>query len=231
MNNEHPKIEELSSFVDGESKRAEFVASHAESCEACRVRLNSMRTLSGLMAELPEPDVHPAFAARVLATISERDSVRGRSGMLRWVYGLAPVAVLGMLIIGVSLNSGVEDSSGSGVGVDSARIDVTALMLEQDEEMLFDQLSAHFASVDSENSIVAAAYQVSTPEPALVDSAVLTFALSDTKNRAQVGQEWSGSRDVRTTIRHLSAGESELFRQMLVVHAQEALLGKASFEG
>ena len=60
---------------------------------------------------------------------------------------------------------------------------------------------------------------------------VLVFALGESKNRAHVDQQWPDSKDVRTTISHLNAEESDLFRQMLVVHAQETLLGEASFEG
>ena len=63
------------------------------------------------------------------------------------------------------------------------------------------------------------------------DTTLLTLALNDSKVRSHVDQQWSGSKDVRTTIRHLNVEESSLFKQMLMVHAQEALLGEASFEG
>jgi hypothetical protein len=163
--------------------------------------------------------------------ISEQDSTRGRVSILRWVYSLAPVAVAAVLILAVALNSSVD---GPATTIDVSDSDARAAMasiLQQDEEALFDQLSLHFARSDAGDSIVSAAYQVSTPELQVPDSTLLLFALGESKNRAHVDQQWTDSKDVRTTISRLNAEESDLFRQMLVVHAQEALLGEASFDG
>ena len=228
---EHPKFDELSAYLDGELAAGSTLESHVDSCDACLEQLESMRGVSRKLQDLPMPEIHPAFVQRVLAMISEQDSTRGRVSILRWVYSLAPVAVAAVLILAVALNSSVD---GPATTIDVSDSDARAAMasiLQQDEEALFDQLSLHFARSDAGDSIVSAAYQVSTPEPQVPNSTLLLFALGESKNRAHVDQQWPDSKDVRTTISHLNAEESDLFRQMLMVHAQEALLGEASFEG
>jgi anti-sigma factor RsiW len=225
----HIKSKDLSAYLDGESVNVSVVESHLDGCVSCTEELASLKTLSQRMHELPEPEIHPAFTTRVLAAIAEEETTRDRSGVLRWVFGLAPVAVAAALFLTISLNAKVQfpDSTGS-VSVQPNEV---AKILAQDEEALFDELSAHFAQNDSSDSIVAAGYQATAPESAMKDTTLLTLALNDSKVRSHVDQQWSGSKDVRTTIRHLNVEESSLFKQMLMVHAQEALLGEASFEG
>ena len=231
---EHIELDELSAYLDDEAANVSVLESHLDTCDFCRDELSSLQSLSQRMQELPEPEVHPAFATRVLATITEEQttlghSTRGRSGILRWVYGLAPVAVVATLFVAISLNTSVDTPDG--IDIDSAQSTKIASILKQDEEALFDELSAHFANNTSSDSIVVSAYHVSTPNSAQLDTTLLTLALNDSKVRSPVDQQWRDSKDVRTTINHLNAEESNFFKQMLMVHAQEALLGEASFEG
>ena len=225
----HVKFDEMSAYADGEEMDSEVLDAHFQTCAMCRDRLASLRAISLSVQELPQPDVHPAFAQRVLATIAEEESTRGRSGMLRWVYRLTPVAVAALLIVAVSLNGPVDAPDGT--AIDLALEERTALILQQDEEALFDQLNVLFAAEESSDSIIAIAYHVSLSEPAATDPDLLTFALGDADDRALAGEQWPASTDLRTTIKHLNAGESNLLRQMLLVHAQEALLAHPSFEG
>lgn len=227
----HIKIDELSAYLDGEASASRALESHLDSCDACRERLASMRSVSRCLQDLPAPDVHPAFAQRVLAGISEQESAPRRFAIRRWLYGLTPVAIAAVLFLTVTLDPSVDRPAATVVERDSDGTAAMASILQQDEEVLFDQLSAYFARDDAIDSIVSAAYKVSTPEPVIPGSTLLAFALGDSKNRVHVNQQWPDSKDVRTTINHLNAQEANFFRQMLVVHAQEALLGEASFEG
>jgi len=227
----HIKIDELSAYLDGEAGALPVLESHLESCDACREQLASMRSVSRKLQDLPMPEVHPAFALRVLAGISDQESTRGRTSILRWVYSLTSVAVAAVLILALTLNGSFDGPTAGIDEPDSIGTVAMSSVLRQDEEALFDQLSAHFARNDGDYSIISAAYSVTTPEPVTSDSVLLEFALGDSRSRAQVDRQWPDSKDLRTTINGLNAHESDLFRQMLAAHAQEALLGEASFEG
>jgi predicted anti-sigma-YlaC factor YlaD len=227
----HIKTDELSAYLDGEAENSKTVEYHLDTCEACSDKLESMRSLSNQFQNFSEPEIHPAFAQRVLASIAEEKSTQERSGILRWVYGMSPIAVLALLLVTITLNTPENPPRSAD---EATATDTTALMvtiLQQDEADLFDQLSEKLAKDGTETSIVATAYQGTTLDSSSVDTTTLAFALSETKNRAQVDNQWPDSHDVRTTVNHLNAQESDLFRQMLIVHAQETLLGKASFEG
>lgn len=224
----HIDIEELSAFLDDEASDVLSLEAHLETCEHCRDRLAALKHDVSLLRSIPEPEVHPAFAARVVATIKEQESMRGRFSVPRWVYGLIPAGVAAALILSVVMSDAPD------TGQDIAEISVNdrvAEILQQDEEALFDQLTVLFAKGTSQGSFASGAYDVSRPQPAMPDEAMLSLALSDSKNLMVVNHEWPDTKDLRTTINQLTADESDLFKQMLKAHAQEAILGEANFEG
>lgn len=71
MSGSHHVLDELSSYIDGESRDPERIARHLQSCPDCARRLVELRKLSAHLRALPEPEVHPAFATRVMASLAE----------------------------------------------------------------------------------------------------------------------------------------------------------------
>ena len=226
----HITPKELSAYLDAESQTPDTIDTHLRDCAICQSSLNSMRSLSQSLQTLPQPEIHPAFAQRVLAEISERESKRARSFDFRWVYRSVSVVAAAAVLIAISVSSRV-DAPASGDILSGSQVPTIALNIEQDEDELFAKLNERFAAESSIDSIVSVAYQVSNPEPAKLDPAMIAFALNNATNRTHVGNQWPESKDVRTTINSLSADESYLLKQMLVVHAQEMLLGEAAFKG
>lgn len=64
-------LDELSDYIDGESRDPDRIARHLQFCPECARRHLELRKLSAHLRALPGPEVHPAFATRVLATLAE----------------------------------------------------------------------------------------------------------------------------------------------------------------
>ncbi len=69
--NEKRLNEELSAYLDDESKDPRRIARLLQKDEAAARRYMELSKLSTHLQALPEPDVHPAFSTRVLAEVRE----------------------------------------------------------------------------------------------------------------------------------------------------------------
>jgi hypothetical protein len=98
--NEYEKqhlVETISAYLDGESDAPEKVARLIETDpEAARLFSELSRLSTGLKA-LPVPEVHPAFATRVMAHVREDRQAAGTATSRRWVW----MNVFGALAAGV----------------------------------------------------------------------------------------------------------------------------------
>jgi hypothetical protein len=74
--NEERLNEELSAYLDDESPDAGRIARLLQSDERAARRYTELSKLSAHLKSLPAPDVHPAFATRVLAQARETQQVR-----------------------------------------------------------------------------------------------------------------------------------------------------------
>ncbi|NIA16151.1 MAG: hypothetical protein GWP08_18980 [Nitrospiraceae bacterium] len=92
--------EELSAYLDGESADPRGVARRiAESPEAGE-RFAALESVSSLVRSLPEPNVSPAFATRVMAEVAEsRGMARGWFGR----HGLAVKAACVVLTVAIGV--------------------------------------------------------------------------------------------------------------------------------
>ena len=99
--NEKRLNEELSAYVDDESGHAEHIARLVQNDERAARRYTELCKLSAHLKSLPAPEVHPAFATRVLAQARETRQVRSWPRAWRLVPGgaaaLAVVCALSWL--------------------------------------------------------------------------------------------------------------------------------------
>ncbi|HOZ45478.1 MAG TPA: hypothetical protein PLO37_11395 [Candidatus Hydrogenedentes bacterium] len=100
-------VGELSAYIDGESRDPERIARHIEACPECRARLDAMQGLSECIRDLPAPEVHPAFATRVLASI-EAEPARQRSAWRTRLVPAASLAILALVVAVAALRYGRE---------------------------------------------------------------------------------------------------------------------------
>ncbi len=93
----------LAAYHDGElqGRQLRQVEAHLEVCEACRVELHNLQTLSFLLQEFPpaadltSPD---RFVAQVQLRLPKRSELTIRQRMLNTAWWLAPVGLVGAWI-------------------------------------------------------------------------------------------------------------------------------------
>ena len=88
---------ELSAFLDGEARYPERIAAHLAECETCARAYRDLAALSETLRALPEPEIRPEFATRVMAHV--REAVPGRArGAQSWLpFGLALAVIAAMI--------------------------------------------------------------------------------------------------------------------------------------
>lgn len=96
---DHHVIEELSAYIDGEARDPEGIARHLRSCESCARRHMELLKLSSHLRTLPEPEVHPAFLTRVMATVEEQAQAPAR----RWAPILRLGSAAALVVLAVAL--------------------------------------------------------------------------------------------------------------------------------
>jgi anti-sigma factor RsiW len=111
----HCSIEELSAYVDGESKQPGRVAEHLARCPECTQRRRELVALSTRLRSLPEPDVNPAFVTRVLARASETS----QEPKVRWLWTWPRIALAGGMAAIVAFGAFFAVQSGRGASSDA----------------------------------------------------------------------------------------------------------------
>lgn len=232
----HITSEELSAFVDGEARNASKIRLHIEHCEVCTAKIEAHKSLRESLKTLGTPDVHPAFATRVRATIEERahEPEPVSISAYRWVFSLSSIAAITLLTVSVVSNrtAPVGDSvTDSNLAVASAQEAAWKSILEQDETDIATKLEISLAREWIDSAIALAPYEVAEPKTADDETAVLSVALSGAQPEELRTDLLVKNADVMTEITRMSPSQSELFKQMLVMHAREEILGDNAFEG
>jgi len=88
-------VDELSAYLDGESRDPERIARHLQSCPECARYHAQLVRLSGHLQTLRGPEVHPAFATRVMAHAAEAPAPRF------WIPRFSPRLVTALCIAGL----------------------------------------------------------------------------------------------------------------------------------
>jgi hypothetical protein len=70
-------IDELSAYIDGESRRPEDVRRHLQVCESCARRHIELLKLSATLHEMESPVANPEFTRNVLARITAETAATG----------------------------------------------------------------------------------------------------------------------------------------------------------
>ena len=68
-------LDELSAYIDGESREPQAIARHLQSCPECARRHVELSKLAQHVHALPAPEVLPSFASRITARLEGDDAV------------------------------------------------------------------------------------------------------------------------------------------------------------
>ncbi len=227
----HITTVELSVYADGESREPTTVEAHLSACRTCQNALAAITKISHALSDLPAPDIHPAFARRILATLEEETAPRYARSM-PWGLTFAGVAAMGLLVAGAILPSTMNRGNGSADNLALLATDVTSPTLELRDEAT---LLAEFDRVFSENrgaftNVMLKAY-APVPAPDVLDDDFVVLALADNDVLNSVSDEWAVADDVRSVVNSMTKPETALFKQLLADSAHAESTGDAPHKG
>ena len=215
--------EDISAYLDGEAKDAQFVARLiAESEDASKEHL-ALAELSSRIRNLDAPEVHPAFATRVCAAIEEQ---RERSRIAwRIPAGLAAAAAV-MLVAYVSLNSTgtiTAPTPGEIIATQPAETpapDFTGM----DEDTLLAEFDRRLSEDSNVQQFVVARFDNTADATDIYTDRLLT-AIANSEGAAAAGAAIAYGIDYRTTVQQLDADQAAALKQVLTASMREALEG------
>jgi len=207
--------EEISAYLDGEAKDAPSITRLvAESGEASKEHL-AYAELSARIRSLAEPDIHPAFAARVVATIQEQNDRKPA----RWrIPAFVSVAAAALIVAALSFDSTRPSTPAQTVAivpVAAPQADEATLMAELERRVSQDSDVQHFVLARFEN----------TPRPEQLYSDRLVSAIAGSRGAAAAGGAFAHGIDYRAAVQRLDDAQADALKQMLTASVREALEG------
>ena len=210
-------LDELSAYLDGEAKEPESIARHLQQCADCARRYMDLSKVSAHLQGLPAPDVHPAFAQRVMAHARETRPVRRR----RWapVSAVACAALL-LVLAGTAwfLHDGEPTADLDLAGIDPdvlveeiARRDGEGLFAETGWDVLWEMGSA--MGWDSEASF----------EEDTESGEEWMDVLASQQWLDPLAVSFDSESDVYALVDDLDAAETEALKELLIEYAQEGM--------
>jgi len=204
--------EELSAFLDGEAEQPDAVRRALDEDAALRGSAVVYRRMGNDLKALPKPDVHPAFATRVMAAIEEAEPAPRRSLRWAWATGFATAAAVAVLVLLLRAAPTAETPgfqltehapvTAAPLSDDSSVLNEMALRLESGEELaLFEEEATDLAA----------------PDPGWLDTLYdEVYASLETYDPAADGQE-----DFLLTLETLDAPERETLDALLRSYLEE----------
>lgn len=214
--------EDISAYLDGEANDAALIARLiAESEDASKEHV-AMAELSARLRSLDAPEVHPAFATRVVATVQEQQS--RRRVLWRIPAGIAAAAAV-LLVAYVSLNS--TDSRPRTEADLIASIPAPAPVPNftgMDEDALLAEFDRRVSEDSDVQQFVIARFD-NTADTADIYTERLLAAVANSDGAAAAGAAIAHGVDYRATVQQLDSDQADALKQVLAASMREALEG------
>lgn len=218
--------EELSAYIDGESKHPEHVRQEIQESDEVARKHTALTRLSAQLRALPEPSVRPGFTGRVIASLETPESKPLLGWRLPVGASLAAAAALFAFVAINGIDEGVPSSVRIAVSKPAASV-VSSIASE--EAALVAELERRLAdSPDSEILRSDGLYEAPDPVVTLPDDLLLALAPTD----------WVGtlgglesSRNYEVAVASLNDSEKDIFVQMLEEYAREETRGLSARNG
>ena len=208
---------ELSAYLDGESGDADKMAALIQQDSAAARQYLEMAKLSAHLRALPAPDVHPAFATRVLAHIREEAPAPRRSRRWAWTAGLfAAAAIVALVVFPTRSPQGLAPA-------DNGEIAARVLQLsKQPDEMLRQQFEGLLADAalpefgDTSDEASGIDYPAQSENTELSDTAVLASISALDRDEPS----YTDDSDMDTQLESLNDSELQALRVLLTDYAE-----------
>ncbi|MCC6699163.1 MAG: hypothetical protein IT365_26295 [Candidatus Hydrogenedentes bacterium] len=203
--------EELSAYLDGEARDAAGVERLLQSDPKAARRYAELARLSSHLKNLPGPEVHPAFATRVLASAREQ-SLKGRANRLRYWLPAGVLTLLALIAAAAAVLRGApEPAFDPGIAAvlelrhgNEAELGPFATLMDQD-------ILAAPEMSPAEQGATQEASSVDSMEVAL--ASVVWFESEDT--------ERNEPQDVDSMLESLNDAEITVLKELLVEYATQ----------
>lgn len=215
--------EDISAYLDGEAKDAQSIARLiAESEDASKEHL-AFAELSARMRSLETPEVHPAFAARVVANIQEQQNRRRL--LWRIPAGLGVAAAV-LLVAYISLNTAstrIPNTEADNIASLPAPVPAPNFS-GMDENALLAEFDRRVTEDSNVQQFVMARFDSPT-ETAEIYTDRLLAAIANSEGAAAAGAAIAHGVDYRTTVQQLDSEQADALKQVLAASMREALEG------
>jgi len=213
--------EDISAYLDGEAKDAQSVARLiAESEDASKEHL-AFAELSARLRNLDAPEVHPAFATRIVATIQEQQS--RRRVLWRIPAGIAAAAAV-LLVAYVSINSAGPRTPHTPADNIAALPVPARPAVAADEDSLLAEFDRRITQDAGMQQFVMARFD-NTGDTADIYTDRLLSAVARSEGAAAAGAAIAHGIDYRTTVQRLDGEQAAALKQVLAASMREALEG------
>ncbi len=207
--NTHCSTEELSAYIDGESRDAERTADHLRLCADCARRHRELLSLSTQVSALPGAKIGPEFLTRVVALTSEfRDGPRPwwtwAGPRLAVACGLATAILIGFFLYQGAEPANPPVSSQTALRKPEPEPAVETRVTPEDLEV---------AEVSDDLTGLEYGDEVSADD--------MIIGLSETEWFVVLASAWDDDDDLDAMLESMDKDEAETFEDLLREYARE----------
>ncbi len=207
-------IDEISAYLDGEAADADAAQRLIQQSEEAATAYVAYSKLSAHLKALPEPDVHPAFATRVLARIEEEQAARSP----RWVRWFAGATAAAALCLAAALPFALNRDETPGAPTTTAT--------NVSEDAIVNELARRVAEGDATDAVQPEAYtfgdlMATYSAPVAQGDDEILLALGESEWFNELAVEVSAQQGLPEAISQLDDVEATIFRQLLEDYADE----------
>ena len=214
--------EDISAHLDGEAKDPASIARLiAESADASKEHV-AYAELSKRLRALEAPEIHPAFAARVVASIQEQ----GERRRIGWRVPAGFAVAAAALIVGMlSFNSGpTKVAAPAGPVITSNPVVAPVPAVSESEEDMMAELERRISQDSDVQQFVLARFE-NTPQPEELYTDRLIAAVAGSNGAAAAGEALAHGIDYRAAVQRLDDAQADALKQLLTASVREALNG------
>ncbi len=211
---DHLSIEDLSGYFDDDVRDPEEIKLHLEECPPCAEKHDELSKVLGYLRSLPEPEVHPAFATRVVAAIEEREA-RRRPILIRLA---APVAAIALVLLSAAVFFGLNSTDRSAAPI-SALASLPSTL--EDEILLLEEIERLVAENPSSSSLLMVDI-VDEVRPPVAPADEMLMALADPEWFSGFAESWVEEEDFESAVSRLNEDETQNLKRLLREYAIKA---------
>ncbi len=209
--------EDISAYLDGEAKDASSIARLiAGSADASKEHL-AFAELSARLRSLDAPELHPAFAARVIASIEEQRDRRP----VRWGIPVAIASTAFAIVLAVLSYASLQPVTPA---QSVATLPAATPAAASDEDALMAELELRVSQDSDVQQFVLARFE-NAPQPEQLYSDRLIAAVTGSRAAAAAGEAFAHGIDYRAAVQRLDDAQADTFKRMLTASVLEAQEG------